>query len=70
MGMAAPAAGMIGLLLIVLLGVVSIGYLFSYLKIVVVASSEGEEGWPDGRDVLEPLSQLVVLLVLCLGPVW
>lgn len=74
MGMAAPAAGMIGLLLIVLLGVVGVGYLFSYLKSVVVASSEGEKDlpdWPDltdGRDVLEPLLQLVALLALCLGP--
>ena len=74
MGMTTPEAGMIGLLLIVLLGVVSVGYLISYLKSVVVASSEGEEDlpdWPDltnGRDVLEPLLQLVVLLGLCLGP--
>lgn len=74
MEMAAGAAGMIGMLLIVLLGVVSVGYLFSYLKSVVVASSEGEEDlpdWPDlvdGRDILEPLLQLIALLALCLGP--
>lgn len=68
-------AGLIGLIAVVILTVFITGYLFSFLKSVLLVSSQGEDkipDWPDfnsiGQDIVGPFLQFVGLMVFSFGP--
>lgn len=68
-------AGFLGLLALLVLSLFGGGYIFSYLKSIVLTSAQGAKempDWPDfndwGSDVILPFFQGLGLLAFCYGP--
>jgi len=68
-------AGILGLLAMLILSLFGGGYIFSYLKSVILTSAQGSDempDWPDfndwGTDVILPFFQCLGLLTFCFGP--
>jgi len=66
---------LLGLVLLILLGVFTTGYLFQYVKEIVHTTAVGRDelpDWPDlddwMEDMLRPFAQMLVLGVVCFGP--
>jgi hypothetical protein len=60
-----------------LLGVISGGYMFSYLQKIIQSSAQGDDElppWPDFTnywdDIIRPYLQAVALVLICFGPAW
>lgn len=72
---AAAMFGIFGLVALLILTVVSTGYLFNYCKRIITSTAEGESeppDWPDfsdwSEDILVPFGQFLALVVLAFGP--
>ena len=73
----APAFGLFIGAMKLLLGVISGGYMFSYLQKIIHSSAQGDDempAWPDFTnywdDVIRPYLQAVALVLICFGPAW
>jgi FHA domain-containing protein len=73
----APAIGLFIGAMKLLLGVISGGYMFSYLQKIIHSSAQGDDempAWPDFTnywdDIIRPYLQAVALVLICFGPAW
>jgi hypothetical protein len=74
-GRFAGMAGPYGLVAVVIVGIFTVGYLFSYAKRIITSTAQGEvepPDWPDfndwREDILMPFAQFVGLVALSFGP--